>query len=203
MSKVLVIQGAGMNMRGKSQVEIFGSATLEEIDEQIKGYAEGMGIDVELFHSNIEGEVVNALYDAHDRDFDACLINPAGYTTVAGPLRSAITQVKFPGVRGARIQPHGPRHRFPGAAGLQGRSLRLRRLRLPPGPGSRTAANRLVRCMTNPSPKSPLPPGEGQGEGVPPRNTGFQTNGGMANPLPLRGRVRVGVKWQCRGAIQG
>ena len=96
MSKVLVIQGAGMNMRGKSQVEIFGSATLEEIDEQILGYAEGMGIDVELFHSNIEGEVVNALYDAHDRDFDAALINPAGYTTVAGPLRSAITQVKFP-----------------------------------------------------------------------------------------------------------
>jgi 3-dehydroquinate dehydratase-2 len=96
MSKVLVIQGAGMNMRGKSQVEIFGSATLEEIDEQILGYAEGLGIDVELFHSNIEGEVVNALYDAHDRDFDAALINPAGYTTVAGPLRGAITQVKFP-----------------------------------------------------------------------------------------------------------
>ncbi len=96
MSKVLVIQGAGMNMRGKSQVEIFGSATLEEIDEQIRGYAEGLGIDVEMFHSNIEGEVVNALYDAHDRDFDAALINPAGYTTVAGPLRSAITQVKFP-----------------------------------------------------------------------------------------------------------
>ena len=96
MSKVLVIQGAGMNMRGKSQVEIFGSATLDEIDEQIRGYAEGLGIDVEMFHSNIEGEVVNALYDAHDRDFDAALINPAGYTTVAGPLRSAITQVKFP-----------------------------------------------------------------------------------------------------------
>ena len=96
MSKVLVIQGAGMNMRGKSQVEIFGSATLDEIDEQIRGYAEGMGIDVEMFHSNIEGEVVNALYDAHERDFDAALINPAGYTTVAGPLRNAITQVKFP-----------------------------------------------------------------------------------------------------------
>jgi 3-dehydroquinate dehydratase-2 len=96
MSKVLVIQGAGMNMRGKSQVEIFGPATLDEIDEQIKGYAEGLGIDVEMFHSNIEGEVANALYDAHERDFDACLINPAGYTTVVGPLRSAITQVKFP-----------------------------------------------------------------------------------------------------------
>lgn len=96
MTKVLVIQGAGMNMRGKSQVEIFGTTTLDEINEQILAYAEGMGVDVELFHSNIEGEVVNALYDAHERDFDAALINPAGYTTGTGPLRNAITQVKFP-----------------------------------------------------------------------------------------------------------
>jgi 3-dehydroquinate dehydratase-2 len=96
MSKVLVIQGAGMNMRGKAQVEIFGPMTLGEMNEQIRGYAEGLGIEVELFQSNIEGEVVNALYDAHERDFDAALINPAGYTTVSGPLRSAITQVKFP-----------------------------------------------------------------------------------------------------------
>ena len=96
MSKVLVIQGAGMNMRGKAQVEIFGPMTLGEMNEQIRGYAEGLGIEVELFQSNIEGEVVNALYDAHERNFDAALINPAGYTTVSGPLRNAITQVKFP-----------------------------------------------------------------------------------------------------------
>ena len=96
MTKVLVIQGAGMNMRGKAQVEIFGTTTLEEINEQIRAYAEGLGLDVEMFHSNIEGEVANALYDAHDRDFDAALINPAGYTTSTGPLRNAITQVKYP-----------------------------------------------------------------------------------------------------------
>ena len=96
MAKVLVIQGAGMNMRGKSQVEIFGPATLEEMNEQILAYAEGLGIEVELFHSNIEGEVVNALYDAHDRGFDAALINPAGYTTGTGPLRGAISQVGYP-----------------------------------------------------------------------------------------------------------
>jgi 3-dehydroquinate dehydratase II len=96
MTKVLVIQGAGMNMRGKSQVEIFGSTTLEQINEQIRGYAEGLGIDVEIFHSNIEGEVVNALYDAHDQNVDAALINPAGYTTGTGPLRAAIAQVRFP-----------------------------------------------------------------------------------------------------------
>ena len=96
MGKVLVIQGAGMNMRGKVQVETFGPMTLDEMNQQILGYAEGLGMDVELFHSNIEGEVVNALYDAHDRNFDAALINPAGYTTSTGPIRGAITQVKYP-----------------------------------------------------------------------------------------------------------
>ena len=96
MAKVLVIQGAGMNMRGKSQLETFGPMTLEEMNEQILGYAEGLGVEVELFHSNVEGEVVNALYNAHDRGFDAALINPAGYTTGTGPLRGAITQVGYP-----------------------------------------------------------------------------------------------------------
>ena len=96
MTKVLVIQGAGMNMRGKSQLDIFGPTTLDQINEQILGYAEGLGIDVELYHSNIEGEVVNAIYDAHDRQIDAAVINPAGYTTTTGSLRAAITQVGFP-----------------------------------------------------------------------------------------------------------
>ncbi len=96
MTKVLVIQGAGMNMRGKSQLDIFGPTTLDQINEQILGYAEGLGIDVEIYHSNIEGEVVNAIYDAHERQIDAAVINPAGYTTTTGPLRAAITQVGFP-----------------------------------------------------------------------------------------------------------
>ena len=96
MTKVLVIQGAGMNMRGKSQLDIFGPTTLDQMNEQILGYAEGLGIDVELYHSNIEGEVVNAVYDAHERQIDAAIINPAGYTTTTGPLRAAITQVSYP-----------------------------------------------------------------------------------------------------------
>ena len=96
MTRVLVIQGAGMNMRGKAQVEIFGLDTLEQINEQIRGYAEGLGIHVDIFHSNIEGEVVNALYNALDLGFDAALINPAGFTTGTGPLLGAIGQVNFP-----------------------------------------------------------------------------------------------------------
>ena len=94
--KVLVIQGAGMNMRGKVEVEIFGPMSLEQTNEQIRGYARELGVDVEFFHSNIEGEVVNALYAAHEGDVDAALINPAGYTRTSGPLPNAIHQVRFP-----------------------------------------------------------------------------------------------------------
>ena len=96
MTKVLVIQGAGMNMRGKSQVEIFGTDTLDQINEQVKGYAEGLGIDVDFIHSNIEGVVINALYEAHENGTNAALMNPAGYTTTTGPIRAAISQVAFP-----------------------------------------------------------------------------------------------------------
>ena len=96
MGKVLVIQGAGMNMRGKAQLETFGPMTLGEMNEQIVGYAKELGMDVDIFHSNIEGEVINALYAAHDDDYEAGIINPAGYTTTNGPIKAAIAQVKFP-----------------------------------------------------------------------------------------------------------
>lgn len=96
MTKILVIQGAGMNMRGRAQIEIFGTTTLDEINDAVRRYASELGVEVEIFHSNIEGEVVNALYEAHDGDVDAAVINPSGYTTGTGPLLTAITQVGFP-----------------------------------------------------------------------------------------------------------
>src|SRR5487761_605092 len=80
MAKVLVLHGAGMNMRGKVQTEIFGKMTLPEYDERIRGYAAELGLEVEIFHSNIEGEV----------------FNPAGYSSGYPALNAAIAQVRFP-----------------------------------------------------------------------------------------------------------
>ena len=94
--KVLVIHGAGMNMRGKVQVEVFGPMTLPQYDEQIRKYASELEIDVEVFHSNIEGEVINRIYEAHEAGVDGAIINPAGYTTGHPALAAAIAQVKFP-----------------------------------------------------------------------------------------------------------
>ena len=94
--KILVIHGAGMNMRGKVQVEVFGPMTLPQYDEQIRKYASELKIDVEVFHSNIEGEVINRIYEAHEAGVDGAIINPAGYTTGHPALGAAIAQVKFP-----------------------------------------------------------------------------------------------------------
>lgn len=96
MPKVLVIHGAGMNMRGKAQIDVFGPMKLPEYDRHIRKYASELGIKVEIFHSNIEGEVINRFYAAHDRGMDGAIINPAGFTTGHPALAAAIAQVKFP-----------------------------------------------------------------------------------------------------------
>jgi len=96
MPKVLVIHGAGMNMRGKAQIDVFGPMKLPEYNKHIRKYASDLGIKVEIFHSNIEGEVINRFYAAHDGGLDGAIINPAGYTTGHPALAAAIAQVKFP-----------------------------------------------------------------------------------------------------------
>jgi 3-dehydroquinate dehydratase-2 len=96
MTKILIIHGAGMNMRGKVQTEIFGTMTLPEYDAQIRKYAAELGVEIDIFHSNIEGEVVNRLYDANDQGFDGAIFNPAGFSRGYPALVAAIGQVKFP-----------------------------------------------------------------------------------------------------------
>ena len=96
MPKVLVIHGAGMNMRGKVQVDIFGPMTLPEYDERIRGYAKELCVDIEIFHSNLEGEIVNRLYAANEQGFDAAIFNPAAFGTGYPALVAALSQVKFP-----------------------------------------------------------------------------------------------------------
>src|SRR5437762_7005160 len=95
MPRVLVIHGAGMNMRGKVQTEIFGPMTLPEYDERIRGYAAELGLEVEIFHSNIEGEIVNKLYEANDRGVDAAIFNLAAFGSGYPALVAAISHVRF------------------------------------------------------------------------------------------------------------
>ena len=96
MTKVLVVHGAGINMRVKFQVEIFGTATMEDYSDQIEKYANQLDIEIDIFHSNIEGEVIDKFYQSHIDGYDAAIINPAGYSTGHPALCAAISQVEFP-----------------------------------------------------------------------------------------------------------
>jgi 3-dehydroquinate dehydratase-2 len=94
--KILVVQGAGMNMRGKTQTEIFGTMTLDQYNQHIAQYAKELDLTVEIFHSNIEGDVINRLYQANDEGFAGALFNPAGFSRGYPALTAAISQVGFP-----------------------------------------------------------------------------------------------------------
>jgi 3-dehydroquinate dehydratase II len=96
MSKVLVVHGLGMNMRGRVKRELFGAMTLAEYDEQIRVAAQELGFAVDIFQSNFEGEIVNKLYDAVDRNFAGAVINPAGFSIGYRGLTVAIEQLGFP-----------------------------------------------------------------------------------------------------------
>ena len=98
MPKVLVVHGAGMNMRGKVQTEIFGTMTLPEYDQRIRAYAAELEMEIEIFHSNIEGEVIDRFYAAGEQGFAAAIFNPAGFSMGYPALVAAIGQVRFPTV---------------------------------------------------------------------------------------------------------
>ena len=138
MPKVLVIHGAGMNMRGKVQLDIFGPMTLPQYDDQIRSYAKELGVDVEIFHSNIEGEIVNRLYKANDEGFDAAIFNPAAFGTGYPALVAAIAQVKFPTIevhisnpirRGPASQTAAVSQSVVAGFGIAGYALALRGIR--------------------------------------------------------------------------
>jgi|TARA_B100000809_G_C14776334_1_gene401317 3-dehydroquinate dehydratase-2 len=93
MTKVLVLHGRGMELRGTKDLDIFGPMKLPEYDDNIRKYASELGVEVEIFHSNEESEVVAKIKSA---DVDGALINPAGYTTGHPDLVEAIKGASFP-----------------------------------------------------------------------------------------------------------
>jgi 3-dehydroquinate dehydratase-2 len=96
MAKILIVHGEGMDMRGKTQIDVFGPMTLPEYDEHIRRYAADLGMEVEIFHSNVESEVINKFRDAEERGFNAAIFNPAGYMFGRPDLNAAIAGLRFP-----------------------------------------------------------------------------------------------------------
>lgn len=90
--RLLVINGPNLNMLGVREPEIYGSATLAELEELLRGHCKELGASVEFFQSNHEGDIVDRIQAAYGKN-DAIIINPAAYTHTSIAIPDAIKAV--------------------------------------------------------------------------------------------------------------
>jgi 3-dehydroquinate dehydratase-2 len=95
MRNLLVIHGPNLNLLGKREVEVYGTLTLDEINEMIKKEADRHELNVEFFQSNHEGEIIDRIQAAAG-EFSCIIINPGAYTHYSVAIRDAIAAVRIP-----------------------------------------------------------------------------------------------------------
>lgn len=95
--KILVINGPNINMLGIREKEIYGSGSYDDLCDLIKKHADEKNIDVTLFQSNHEGDIVDEIQKAYKK-FDGIVINPAAYTHTSVAILDALSAVKIPTV---------------------------------------------------------------------------------------------------------
>ena len=95
--KFLVINGVNLNLTGKREKGVYGSASLDEINEKIAAYCAANGDQADFYQSNIEGELVNKLHEAFlDKAYDGILLNAGAFTHYSYALRDAIAAIDIP-----------------------------------------------------------------------------------------------------------
>jgi 3-dehydroquinate dehydratase II len=93
--KLLFLNGPNLNLLGHREPQIYGHATLADIERMVRKRAADLKVDVEFKQSNLEGELVTWIQQAKER-FDAILLNAAAYTHTSVALRDAISAVGVP-----------------------------------------------------------------------------------------------------------
>ncbi len=85
--KILVINGANLNMLGRRDPRHYGDFTLSELEKTVKDYADGKNVAVKFFQSNHEGDLVDKLQQS---DCDAVILNAGAYSHYSYALRDCI-----------------------------------------------------------------------------------------------------------------
>jgi len=96
MKKILIIHGVNLNMFGKRDPAQYGTITLEEINQKLKELAKELGVELETFQTNHEGEIVEKIHQAHQEKVDAVVINAGAWTHYSYALRDALAILKVP-----------------------------------------------------------------------------------------------------------
>ena len=95
--KILVIHGPNLNLLGTREPQIYGSRTLDELDDVIARHATDRGVTVETLQSNHEGEIIDRIQSTPGV-FDAIVINPGAYTHTSVAIFDALKSVAVPAI---------------------------------------------------------------------------------------------------------
>lgn len=95
--KILVINGPNINMLGLREPNIYGDKTYEDLINLIENYCISKNIDVNFFQSNYEGDIITKIQEAYN-NYEAIVINPAGYTHTSVAILDALKTVNIPTV---------------------------------------------------------------------------------------------------------
>lgn len=97
MRRILVINGPNINMLGIREKNIYGRQDYNSLCAYISSAANRLGVEVELFQSNYEGDIVNAIQQAYG-NFDGIVINPAAFTHYSIAILDALKAVSIPAI---------------------------------------------------------------------------------------------------------
>lgn len=91
-----LLHGPNLNMLGQREPDVYGSQTLESINTQSVTLAKSLGLRLESFQSNHEGELVDRIQQALGQNVKGLVINPAAFTHTSVALRDALAAVALP-----------------------------------------------------------------------------------------------------------
>ena len=95
--KILLINGANLNMLGSREPEKYGTTTLADIENSVVELGKSLGAEVDVWQSNHEGEIVDKLQSSKGI-YDGIIINAGGYTHTSVVIRDAIASIQIPTV---------------------------------------------------------------------------------------------------------
>lgn len=95
--KILFLNGPNLNMLGIREPDIYGRQTFADLENYIRDFCRELHIDCELYQSNHEGDLVDAIQAAYGK-MDGIVINPAAYTHTSVAILDALKAVSLPAV---------------------------------------------------------------------------------------------------------
>jgi 3-dehydroquinate dehydratase II len=95
LKKVLVINGPNLNLLGVREPGVYGSISLQDIQQKLEGLAAELSLELEFYQSNHEGGIIDTLHLALGQ-VDGILINPGAFTHYSYAIRDAISSIALP-----------------------------------------------------------------------------------------------------------